>query len=65
MDSSECQYSQEMVEVNIQTIDDLTLVMNSLARMCDMPVSQLWYLIETWGFREDIKDIMGINDNTQ
>ena len=28
-------------------------------------VSQLWDLIETWGFREDIKDIVAddVNDN--
>ena len=26
-------------------------------------VSQLWDLIETWGFREDIKDIIPVNDD--
>ena len=26
-------------------------------------VSQLWNLIETWGFREDIKDIVADDDN--
>ena len=26
-------------------------------------VSQLWDLIETWGFREDIKDIDADNDD--
>ena len=26
-------------------------------------VSQLWDLIETWGFREDIKDIVPIDDD--
>ena len=25
-------------------------------------VSQLWDLIKTWGFREDIKDIYDVND---
>ena len=32
---------------------------------CDqyqVPEVQLWDLIETWGFRDDIKDVKGINN---
>ena len=47
------------------TTTTMTMTTATTMTMMMTRVSQLGDLIEIWGFREDIKDVKGINDNTQ